>query len=41
MMGDVIDQPILAPASKLLLIGAPSWQGVVYWLAICSLPAAD
>jgi hypothetical protein len=40
MMGDVIDQPILAPSAKLLLIGAP-WQGVVYWLAICSLPAAD
>ncbi len=40
MMGDVIDQPILVPASKLLLIGAP-WQGAVYWLAICSSPATD
>jgi hypothetical protein len=40
MMGGVIDQPILVPASKLLLIGAP-WQGAVYWLAICSSPAAD
>jgi len=40
MMGDVIDQPILAPASKLLLIGAP-WQGAVYWLAIYLSSAAD
>jgi len=40
MMGGVIDQPILASASKLLLIGAP-FQGIVYWLAVCLSPAAD